>query len=121
MLIGINHVQITIPDGKEQEARRFYCSLLGLQEIEKPNVLKPNGGFWMQLGSIQIHVGIESEVDRNRTKAHIAYEVSDIELWPSKLESENIKLISNTPIPGFKRIEFRDPFGNRVELIQQTD
>ena len=37
MLIGINHVQITIPEGQEQAAREFYCDLLGLKEIEKPD------------------------------------------------------------------------------------
>ena len=52
MLIGVNHVQITIPEGQEKEAKEFYCNLLGLEEVEKPSVLKPNGGFWMQLGNI---------------------------------------------------------------------
>ena len=119
MLLGINHVQITIPDGQEQKAKAFYCDLLGLGEIEKPDILKPNGGFWLQLGNIQIHVGTESGVDRDKTKAHVAYEVSDIEYWRRRLEARNIALFNNQPIPGFKRFEFRDPFGNRVELIQK--
>ena len=118
MLTGVNHIQITIPVGREQEARLFYCSLLGLNEIEKPEVLKANGGFWMQLGNIQIHVGTENGVDRNRTKAHVAYEVRNIESWRKKLEAENIETFNNQQIPGFNRFEFRDPFGNRVELIE---
>ncbi len=118
MLIGVNHVQITIPKGLEMEAREFYCSLLGMREIEKPEVLKPNGGFWLQLGSIQIHVGTETGVDRSKTKAHVAYEVKDIESWRKKLEEAGVTLADNQPIPGFQRFEFRDPFGNRVELIE---
>ena len=31
MMIGVNHVQITIPEGMEQEARQFYCGLMGLR------------------------------------------------------------------------------------------
>lgn len=119
MLIGINHVQITIPEGQEQAAREFYCDLLGLKEIEKPDVLKPNGGFWLQLGCIQIHVGTESGVDRNNTKAHIAYEVTDIAAWRGKLEAAKITVLNGQAIPGFQRFEFRDPFGNRVELIER--
>lgn len=30
MITGFNHAQITIPSGKEQEARLFYCELLQL-------------------------------------------------------------------------------------------
>jgi catechol 2,3-dioxygenase-like lactoylglutathione lyase family enzyme len=119
-LLGINHVQITVPKGQEQAAKEFYCKLMGLQEIEKPEVLKANGGFWLQLGDIQIHVGTENGVDRNQTKAHVAYEVQDIESWRSRLEAANIALFNSQPIPGFKRVEFRDPFGNRVELIEKT-
>jgi catechol 2,3-dioxygenase-like lactoylglutathione lyase family enzyme len=119
MLIGVNHVQITIPKGHEHEAKAFYCDLLGLNEIEKPDRLKPNGGFWLQLGNIQIHVGTESGVDRNQTRAHVAYEVTDIEWWRGKLETENVTMQFSPPIPGIKRFEFRDPFGNRVELVEK--
>lgn len=66
MLKGVSHAQITIPKGAEPEAKHFYLSVLGLKEIDKPEVLKPNGGFWMQLQNIQIHVGTEDGVERNR-------------------------------------------------------
>jgi len=119
MIVGVNHVQITIPVGSEKEAKYFYCKVLGLKEIAKPDVLKSNGGFWLQAGGIQIHVGIENGVDRNKTKAHIAYEVQNIGVWRSKIKSENIEIYANKPIPGYMRFEFRDPFGNRVEIIEK--
>ena len=43
----INHIQICIPKGEETKGREFYCGILGLQEIEKPESLKKNGGFWL--------------------------------------------------------------------------
>ena len=43
----INHVQITVPKGAEAEARAFYCDLLGLREIAKPQSLEGRGGFWL--------------------------------------------------------------------------
>ncbi len=32
---------------------------------------------------------------------------------------ESIQPIEGDAIPGFDRFEFRDPFGNRVEIIQE--
>lgn len=117
MLLAINHIQITVPVGDEVEAKWFYCNLLGLEEVEKPDILKPNGGFWMKLGNHQIHVGTESNVDRSKTKSHIAYQVSNIEEWKSKFTKENIAIIESQPIPGCERFEIRDPFGNRIEFM----
>jgi hypothetical protein len=28
------------------------------------------------------------------------------------------QILESVPIPGYRRFEFRDPFGNRVEFIQ---
>lgn len=120
MMIGVNHVQLTIPEGTEQQARQFYCGLLGLSEIMKPPILVSNGGFWLQTGNIQIHVGVESGVDRHTTKVHIAYEVHGIDAWRAKLEAARIKLLNCLPIPGYSRFEFMDPFGNRIELIEKV-
>lgn len=119
MIQGVHHVQITIPKGMEEAGRQFYCQVLGLIEIEKPMSLQGRGGFWLQLGQQEIHVGTEEDVDRTRTKAHVAYEVSEIEKWRKRLAKEQIKIIESVPIPGYDRFEFRDPFGNRVEMIQQ--
>jgi catechol 2,3-dioxygenase-like lactoylglutathione lyase family enzyme len=120
-ILSVNHVQITIPIGEEAAARAFYCNLLGLPEIPKPQVLMANGGFWLGLsGGFQVHVGVETGFERTTTKAHVAYEVKDIEHWREKLIGAGFTVKSNTPIPGFTRIEFRDPFGNRVEFIQRV-
>lgn len=40
MIIGIDHVQITVPVNAVEEARAFYCGILWLQEIDKPVGLK---------------------------------------------------------------------------------
>ncbi len=117
-ILGLHHAQICIPKGTEAEGRRFYCDLLGLPEIEKPASLQTRGGFWLQVGDRQVHVGTEGLVDRAATKAHLAYEVDDLEAWRAKLQEGGIDIIEGVPIPGYARFEFRDPFGNRVEFIQ---
>lgn len=121
MIKGIHHVQITIPKGTEVEGKKFFCEVLGLQEVEKPDSLKGRGGFWIKVGDRDVHIGTEEGFDRLTTKAHVAYEVEDIEFWRNRLSQEDIKILEAVPIPGFDRFEFRDPFGNRVEMIQRID
>lgn len=119
MLLRVHHAQITIPRGAEDVARKFYCDVLGLKEIPKPESLQGRGGFWLELGEIQIHIGVEDDFDRSKTKAHLAYEVDDLESCRKKLEESNIEVINGIPIPDYVRFEFRDPFDNRVEFLQK--
>lgn len=117
-ILGLHHAQITIPRGAEAAGRAFYCGVLGLQEIEKPSSLAGRGGFWLRVGDLDVHVGTEDNVDRPATKAHLAYLVSDATVWYARLCRHGVEVLDAVPIPGFDRFEFRDPFGNRVEIIQ---
>lgn len=81
MIVGLHHVQLTIPKGTEEQGKVFYCHVLGLKEIEKPQSLKGRGGFWLQVGHHEVHVGTEDGFDRLTTKAHIAYQVEDVAYW----------------------------------------
>lgn len=116
-ILGIDHVQITIPTGIEGAARAFYCDVLGLVEIPKPESLASRGGLWLALGELQIHIGVEDGVNRTTTRAHIAYRVSDLAFWRARLQSAGCAILASMPIPGHDRFETRDPFGNRIELI----
>jgi len=118
MILGLHHAQITIPTGNEKEGKAFYCGILCLPEIEKPESLKGRGGFWLKVGDRDVHVGTEDGVDRSKTKAHLAYQVSDISHWRTVLAENNVEILEGIPIPGYERFEFRDPFGNRIEMIQ---
>lgn len=120
MILKVHHAQITIPKGFEEKARDFYCGILGLTEIAKPDSLQNRGGFWLELGAMQIHIGTEDNIEREKSKAHLAYLVEDLENWREKLSFNNVKIIEGIPIPNYKRFEFRDPFGNRVEFLERT-
>ncbi|GLQ72804.1 VOC family protein [Vibrio penaeicida] len=121
MLKAINHIQITIPSGAQEEAKAFYCNVLGLRQVTKPNTLEGNGSFWLRLGDIAIHFAIENENFRAYTSAHIAYEVSDLDMWRKTLETHDFIINKSVQIPSMKRFDFRDPFGNLIELLERVD
>src|SRR5215471_4318436 len=112
MIIGIDHVQITVPAHADAEARAFYCGLLGLREVEKPAALQGRGGFWLEVGDRQVHVGTEDGVQRLATKSHVAYAVTDVAAWRARLAAVGVEILDGIPLPGHDRFEFRDPFGN---------
>jgi catechol 2,3-dioxygenase-like lactoylglutathione lyase family enzyme len=119
MIVGVHHAQITIPVGAEEAGREFYCGFLGLEEVAKPASLASRGGFWFRAGPFSVHVRPEDGVDRRASKAHLAYEVTNLAEWRRRLKGRGIRTDAGLPIPGHDRLEFRDPFGNRVELIQR--
>jgi catechol 2,3-dioxygenase-like lactoylglutathione lyase family enzyme len=114
----LDHVQICIPFGEEEKAREFYTRVLGLEEIEKPDALKPNGGLWFKVADIQLHIGVE-EI-QGKSKQHPAFEVESLERVRKYLTESGVKIKDETPVPGLKRFSFFDPFGNRIELIEKV-
>ncbi len=118
MISAIHHVQITVATADEAAARAFYVETLGLRPVAKPDSLQGRGGFWVEAGGQQLHIGIEEGVERRHTKAHVAYQVADLAAWRERLAAAGVVALESVPIPGFARFECRDPFGNRLEFIQ---
>lgn len=113
----LDHIQICIPKGKEEDARKFYTNIIGLTEIPKPAALIPNGGLWYQLADIQFHIGTEDEI--NKSKRHPAFEVNNLREARIHLEKNNVSIKEETNVPGQNRFSFLDPFGNRIELLEK--
>lgn len=88
--------------------------------MNKPAELQSRGGFWLQVGDKQVHIGIERLPDRSRQHAHVAFEVTDLGTLRKRLEEAHVEVVEAVPIPGFERFEVRDLSGNRLEFIQRT-
>jgi catechol 2,3-dioxygenase-like lactoylglutathione lyase family enzyme len=113
-----DHVQVCIPVGAEARAREFYGGLLGLEEIEKPEALRKNGGLWYSVAGVQLHVGAEDVVAPS--KRHPAFEVEDVPGVRAYLERHGVRIKDEEVIPGQRRFSLFDPFGNRIELLEKA-
>ena len=58
-ILGIEHVQLAMPVGGEDEARQFYSRLLGIPEVTKPPHLAKRGSVWFETGTVNIHLGVD--------------------------------------------------------------
>jgi catechol 2,3-dioxygenase-like lactoylglutathione lyase family enzyme len=116
-LLAINHVQVAIPRGAEDEARRFYRDLLGLHEIPKPAPLAARGGLWFELGAVQLHLGADPDF-RPAQKAHVAFETDGFDDLLATCAAAGFPTRTDVAIAGRRRAMVNDPFGNRVELIE---
>lgn len=118
MEIGLDHVQLAAPAGCEPEARRFFGGLLGLPEVDKPDVLRARGGVWFAVGSRQLHIGVERAFSPAR-KAHPAFRVSESDLHrlAEILTAAGESVTWDEALPGVQRFYTADPWGNRIELL----
>ena len=118
-VVGLDHVQLVAPPGCEEDARQFFGAVLGLDEIDKPEALRPQGGVWFVLGEQQLHIGVDPEFAPAR-KAHPALVVARgrLEEVAERLLSAGVEVIWDDAIPDVARFFCKDPWGNRIELLE---
>lgn len=112
--VGIDHVQVAIPVGGEDDARRFYGDVLGLQEVPKPTSMAQRGGAWFEAGAVKVHVGAEDPFVAAR-KAHPALLMRGLQGF---VATRGLDATWNDDIDALVRCHVYDPFGNRIELIE---
>lgn len=115
-LLRIEHIQLAMPVGEEDSARRFYSDALGMDEVPKPENLAKRGGCWFQTGDVRVHLGVQIDFIP-ATKAHPAFEVDDFDELRERLDAAGFYCNDDEPLIGFRRTYVSDPFGNRIELM----
>jgi lactoylglutathione lyase len=99
--VGINHVALEVDD--VDRAIAFYGRLFDIRGVERAD-----GGAFVDLGD-QFIAMFEPGAGEDR---HFGLVVDDKELARRVLLAEGVELL-----PG-PRLDFRDPFGNRVQVVQ---
>lgn len=114
----IHHVQLAMPAGAEEEARRFFGDLLGMREMEKPQELARRGGAWFRDGDLELHLGVEEPFTPAR-KAHPGILTGELDGLARRLEAAGHDVARDPHFPGFRRFYVDDCFGNRLEFLER--
>jgi catechol 2,3-dioxygenase-like lactoylglutathione lyase family enzyme len=116
-VIGVHHVQLAMPGGGEDDARRFYSGLLEIPEVQKPAELAKRGGAWFETSAVRVHLGVEADF-RPAKKAHPGLLVENLESLIMRLRDAGYEVAGAEPMAGYNHIYVYDPFGNRLELLE---
>ena len=116
--VSLDHVQVAVPKGCEEAARRFYSEICGMPQIEKPEGLKNRGGAWFQCGAQQIHVGVVADFSPAK-KAHPAFLVHNLLALRERFLAQGIEVQDDNQIDDVRRFFVADPWGNRLEFMER--
>jgi len=121
--LGLDHVSVIVEDA--EKARAFYQSVLGLEEIARPDLGFP--GFWLALGGGQtLHLMELDNPYQNVPRPghggrdlHFALRVNNLTYFIEKLDQNKIAYTQSKS--GRDAVFFRDLDGNVVELVLKLE
>lgn len=120
-ITSLHHVAVCVTD--IARSRKFYGSVLGLQEVARPAF--PFEGAWYQLGDgRQLHLIVHerprtlrgtTEIDLR--DGHFAFGVADWEKTVERLQAAGIPcVVRRDNVTPWKQVYITDPDGNVIEL-----
>ncbi len=112
--LRIDHCTLIITD--VTRARAFYGGFLGLKEIPPPKEFD-FVALWFDLGGHYLHLLLKPEPD-SPSPRHICFAVEDVRVLREDFRSRGIAIDETVKIAAADRFFIRDPFGNRIELLQ---
>jgi catechol 2,3-dioxygenase-like lactoylglutathione lyase family enzyme len=115
-VVGLDHVQLAMPAGRESEAEAFYTGFLGFVRVPKPEPMARRGGCWFASGPVALHVGVEDDF-RPARKAHPALLIRGLAELARTGAERGFPLRPNPDQPSGAGYYVDDPFGNRIELV----
>jgi catechol 2,3-dioxygenase-like lactoylglutathione lyase family enzyme len=116
---GAHHVSIVVAD--VERSRAFYGGVLGLPEIDRPEM--GLGGAWFQAGPVQLHLivpppGIDVGARPEKLSPiapHLAFAIERYEATRDGLQAAGLEVLELGAAVG--QMWVADPDGNIVELI----
>lgn len=102
-LIDRDELRVVVPEGREEEARRFYGEVLGLA---------PDPARGVQLA-------FDIEVPFRPVEELAALVVSDLEALLARLAEHGVRPDGGEQLEFFERVYVRDPFGNGLALLAE--
>lgn len=117
---GYSHVAISVTD--LDEARDFYCDVLGFEVLPRPDFGFP--GLWLRVGTLQLHLGVVDEApSAGPGFPHFALHVptDEFDATIESMRAAGVKMLGEpsarvdfgTPV---RAAFITDPSGNAIEL-----
>jgi lactoylglutathione lyase len=106
-LVGINHVALEV--GDVEEALRFYGQVFDFELRGRVP-----GMAFVDMGDQFLALAETGEPGRDGER-HFGLVIDDLDAARRRLEAAGAELV-----PG-RGLDFRDPWGNRIELVQYSD
>lgn len=120
-IVDFHHVNVTVPHALEEVTKEFYRTVLGLEEIRKPESSRQQGA-WYQLGGVQLHLSLEEGTRHSLETNHICFTVESVDQAQSHIASAGVEILSDPrPIQGINRFYVRDPGGNLIEIAENKN
>lgn len=110
-----HHLLLSVPVGGLAAARAFYGGVLGLSEAPLPH---PKATIWYLVGGIELHIQEDLAPLGPRSKRHPAFEVADAAGARRALEGQGVAIEPASDLDGRQHFFVRDPFDNRLEMLQ---
>lgn len=109
---GVNHIAIEVDNARKAVA--FYKDVFGLKLLSGGE-----GAAWCQLGNHQFMAIFEVDKLQSDRAKHFGIIVRD-EKQIRQVRQKLIKKYKIKPLAGF-RCDFRDPWGNRLQVVDLHD
>jgi len=121
MKIKAHHTSFPVTD--LAKSRAFYGGILGLDEIERPDIFGIPGA-WFNAGPCEVHlieVGPDADIGEtsktvNPAARHAAFEIDDYTEALEHLRAHDISVVETSP--EFGQMWIADPDGHVLELIK---
>ena len=117
-ITGIDHVQVAVPKALEAECLKFYREIFAFRELAKPPELRTRCGAWFQVGTVQMHIGVDPDASP-KSKRHICFLTSDLAKAKAAVVAHGVAVEEEGVAEGLSRFFVRDPAGNRIEIGQR--
>lgn len=120
-IFSLNHASLIVAD--TQRSLGFYCGVLGLQQVARPELGFP--GAWLQVGPQLIHLlelentdPVTGRPEHGGRDRHVALNALALAPIKDKLDKEGIFYTLSKS--GRKALFCRDYDGNTIEIIEQS-
>lgn len=119
-VLGVDHISLLVEDSNSSV--EFYQSILGLQQIERPELGFP--GAWLQLGPMQTlhlleldnpYASVDCPKHGGRDR-HFALRVAGFDAFKQRLDAKDIPYTQSQS--GRKALFFKDLDKNVIELYE---